>query len=445
MKQYAFMIACTLLGTVGVFLISPFWGVFVYYMYAVLRPEYLWHWVLPPGGNWSFYVGIASILGALAVLLGLIPADTRPIDEIRHRHRLTFAHWTFLPFCIWVPITGFLAQYYEVAEIWIIEYAKIFIMYYVATLLVRTTKQMWYLFLMVGAVLGYISYEVNYLYLVNGNLGIYHNGYGGLDNNGAGLMLAMGAPICYFCFEALTRWWRWGFLILIPIIVHAVLMTYSRGAMLSLLLATPMLVLRSRHKVRLITILVLFGTFVLPTLAGKEIRERFFTIEQHEIDESANSRRQSWRAAWLIALDHPVFGVGVRNADRFSYYYGADRPGRTIHSQYLQILADNGFPGLAFYLLAVVTSFLALWRVRRSFRDSRDEEAFRIRSIANGIESSMLVFFVGATFLSLEVFELPYLLMFLSAQLALVSGALDNRTQSIESLLESDQLAEALP
>jgi len=41
-------------------------------------------------------------------------------------------------------------------------------------------------------------------------------------------------------------------------------------------------------------------------------------------------------------------------------------------------------------------------------------------SMLNGIECSLLVFWIGAAFLSLEVFELPYLLLLLAAQTSLL-------------------------
>ena len=46
MKQLLFMAAMTLAGTIGV-VYRPFWGVAVYYLFATLRPQYLWQWVLP--------------------------------------------------------------------------------------------------------------------------------------------------------------------------------------------------------------------------------------------------------------------------------------------------------------------------------------------------------------------------------------------------------------
>ncbi len=46
--------------------------------------------------------------------------------------------------------------------------------------------------------LAYIAYEVNIKYLTEGRLDIWLNGYGGVDNNLAGLMLAVGVPLSLF-------------------------------------------------------------------------------------------------------------------------------------------------------------------------------------------------------------------------------------------------------
>jgi probable O-glycosylation ligase (exosortase A-associated) len=197
-------------------------------------------------------------------------------------------------------------------------------------------------------------------------------------------------------------------------------MTYSRGAMLSILVVIPLVLLRSRRKLLLTGALVAFALIALPTLAGPQIRARFMSIENTEIDDSANARRQSWKAGWNIARDFPVFGVGVRNANLFSQRYGTDMEGRTIHSQYFQIVADNGFPGLALYLMMLLGGWLALRRPRALVRHRDDPEARRTRAMAAGIECSMAVYCFGSIFLSLEVFELPYLLMLMAAQLAAV-------------------------
>ena len=419
------MIVATLFGTAGVYVASPFYGVFVYYLFAVLRPQFIWEWSLPTGVNWSLYVGLCTIGAAVVGLLGALQVAPGSGGRQPATHRLSWAHGVVLLFGVWVLITYITAHDREVAGYWTYEYTKIFVMYFVAAYLIRTQRQVWALFLMIPVVLGYIAYEINYLYFVNNYLGIERNGYGGLDNNGAGLMLAMGLPLCWFAFEGLRSRWRWGFLVLIPIIVHAVLMSYSRGAMVSMIVACPFLVWRSRQRVRLVIALVCFFLLALPVMAGPQIRARFMTLEQNELDDSANQRRASWAAAWRIAQDYPIFGVGVRNAGLYSLQYGADSEGRTIHSQYLQIAADNGFPGLFLYLLMFGTAWASLRQSRRSVIGRTDPEARMVNAYASGIEVSLLLYSCGAIFLSLEVFELPFLLLLLSAQLPVVRAPRD--------------------
>ena len=64
MKQTIFMIALTIFGIVGL-LHSAMSGVMVYYLFAVLRPQYIWMWAPPVGVQWSQIVAIPTILAAL--------------------------------------------------------------------------------------------------------------------------------------------------------------------------------------------------------------------------------------------------------------------------------------------------------------------------------------------------------------------------------------------
>jgi probable O-glycosylation ligase (exosortase A-associated) len=267
----------------------------------------------------------------------------------------------------------------------------------------------------------YIAYEINYLYVVNRYLAIWRRGYGGLDNNGAGLMLAMGIPLAIAAWEGTRRSWRWAYLAGVPLIVHAVLMSYSRGAMLALIGAMPFLVVRSRRRWQFAAAGALLALAV-PVMAGNEIRQRFFSIDDYDVDASANSRMMSWKAAIGIANDNPVFGVGIRNSNLFSYEYGADRVGRTIHSQYFQILADSGYPALCLYLLSFAAFFWVTQRARGQLKRRDDPEASLVLSMITGVQGSMLVFAIGAVFLSLEVFELPYIVTLLGAQVAAIAA-----------------------
>jgi probable O-glycosylation ligase (exosortase A-associated) len=405
-----FMIPATLLGVVGSFVVHPWLGVAVYDLFAVLRPQFIWEWSLPLGIAWSWYVAISVILATLAWKINLLHFDGK------QKIQFNGGHFGMIFFAIWITLTYFTAQHPEVAEPYFVEYSKIFIMFIVSAYVLTQIKQLWHIYLLITSTLSYICYEINFEYFFHGHYTyIYHRGYGGLDNNGAALMLAMGVPLCIYAWDGIRGWSRWAFVAFIPVIIHAVLTSYSRGAMLSLLLSVPIYLWRCKHRMQLFSLLV-GVTLILPFFAGKEIRERFFSIEQHEIDDSANSRRTSWTIAWRMAQERPIFGYGIRNSNLYTFVYGADKEGRTIHWQYLQIAADSGLIGLAAYLFALGGFFFCTFRVVRQSKPHHDVNSERAYAIACGAEGAMIVFCIGGVFLSLEHFELPYIMMLLGAQ-----------------------------
>lgn len=413
-----FMIAVTGIGILGTLARGPIWGVGVYYFFAVLRPQYLWQWALPNGVAWSWYVAMAALVRVAVQGVGVLSRPTTDVT-LAGTSRFNAAHWVFLAFAGWICLTYFLAFDREFAAPFFAEYQKIFVMYVVGALSIRRMSGLWTLYVLATVALGYIAYELNMRYLQQGVLDIYRRGYGGLDNNGAGLMIAMGIPLALYAWEGTKGRARWIFLAFVPFMLHAVLMSYSRGAMLSLVLCAPAIWLRSSVK-RYFTFAFIALALMVPIFAGEEIRQRFFSIKEAEQDESANSRFMSWKAAIAMANDHPVFGVGVRNANLYSFKYGADMQGRTIHSQYFQIAADNGYIGLGLYLSVFGSAFFFLRGVRvrsRSVRTDISDLEWKARSAGAGIECSLLVYSIGSVFLSLETFELPYLLLLLSAQL----------------------------
>ncbi len=417
-KQLLFVVVLTGIGTVGAFVVTPLCGVIVYYVLGILRPQELWQWALPAGISWSFYVGVCTLLAGFLLAIGAMP-DNRPPAPIRPRFGR--GHYLLFIFGVWILVTYVLAHNQDAGTKWFMEYLKLVLMFAASAVIIKTVYEIRTLMICAVAALAYLCVEINLDYLATGQLKIYTHGHGGLDNNGAGLMLAMAVPLFYFLFESLSGTWRWLPLLAIPPAVHAVQMTFSRGAMLSLIVITPLVVLRSRYRKWLLIALVALGPPLIYLTSGKQIQERFFSIETaREMDDSAKARLMSWNAALRIASENPIFGVGVRNSNLLSYKYGADMQGRTIHSTYLQIAADNGFVGLAIYLLLLFTVWRELRSVRQSTHGKDDPESRLYFGLANGVEASLATFCFGSLFLSLEIFELPYLLMLCGSQLALL-------------------------
>src|SRR5215212_10053755 len=101
MKQFAFMIVTTLLGVGKSFTTTPVWGVAVYYLYAVLRPQFIWEW-MEFGGmriadiGWSFYVAIAALLSTILWRTGTIAPSRAMATPWYGDPRYTRSHYLFL-------------------------------------------------------------------------------------------------------------------------------------------------------------------------------------------------------------------------------------------------------------------------------------------------------------------------------------------------------------
>jgi len=428
MKQMIFLITMMCYFIVRS-LADPFWAIFLYYSLAVLRPQAVWEWALSSTAvrdvRWSL---IAAIVSAAAIFLNLSSL----------RHRIVQKRFMIIIVLFGACLGGsyYFAINHEVAGHYGWEYFKILIMLFMACYVVTERWHVRYLGWMIFVCLIYLVYEVNMLYVVRRRLDIYHTGFGGLDNNGAALLLGMVIPFCYCLFYAERRWWRWGFLLCIPPALHAVMLTYSRGAMLSVLVVgTAMLLwMARRHLVSTLVIGVLLGGVVLG-LAGPQVRHRFSTISDNTPGSSQDSRFRSWRAGWNIAKDYPIFGAGLRNSNLLSKAYGADIEGRTIHNVYIQIAADAGFPAaFLFVSLVLVTLWHLLAASVQARRHLDDPEMRWHHYICLASFWSLSIYAFGSIFLSSEMFEICYLLMLFGAVAPTLAKSSDDREEQGDAL-----------
>src|SRR5687768_8165193 len=169
------MFILTIAGACGAFVIEPFVGVAVYYLFAVLRPQFIWKWALPEGVSWSAWVAWPTIVATVWYVM----THASTVSQ----RRFTGAHKVVLLFGLWICVTYLTALNQDAAWRWFVDYIKIFVMFAVATIVIRELRQVWWLYLAAAGAIIYIAYELNFMYFVWGRVDIYFNGYGGLDNN----------------------------------------------------------------------------------------------------------------------------------------------------------------------------------------------------------------------------------------------------------------------
>ena len=423
MKHFLFLTVLTAAGGV-LGLASPFWPLLAYYVVAVLQPAVIWDWALSgmPEVRWAMLT--AGLLFVSVLLHGkTLIRDARPSPVLL----------AALGFAGWVLLSGMTAYDVGIFQSWFVEFAKVLLIFSLGSLIVTRWWQVRLLALAAAGAMTYVALSINVMYLFeNGRLDVFHHGMLNLDNNGVGSLLAIALPLTYYAalnrapLNPPSRWvLRVAGVLAAGLMAHAIVMTYSRGAMLAAVIGIGWLAARHRPRAQAggLAVLALLGALMM---AGPEVRDRFWSTTEFQQDESAQSRLQSWDAAWDMIWSRPLLGVGMRNAQSYTHNFGADLPGRTVHNQYLQIGADSGVPAVLLYLAVLGLAMARVGHIRRvsqlALREAIEENDTRARDRAIdaermtlALQASLASFVVSAMFLSVEVVELPWLILMLAA------------------------------
>lgn len=392
-KGLIFIYIMTAVGTIGgVF--QPLIGLFVYVMFAMLRPQSMWAFAGDFAGI-SQYVALAMLIGWAIKGFG---------DHYLGRTRSVVI--SLLLFAGWTAVSATQAVNETVAFAWVVEFLKVVAPFLVGITMLTTSKlARWMLWTIVIAH-GYIGYEMNSAYYFDGYNRVMDQGYGGMDNNSFGLSLVTVLGPAIALALAAKRWpERMLALVCAALILHTTILTYSRGALLGLIFVglAAFVIIPKRPS---FLIIIFVGALIGIRLAGPEVVARFSTTfaEEDDRDYSSESRVNLWKACWAIAEKNPLFGVGPRNFPVVAEDYGFTR-GKEAHSTWMQTLAEMGFPGLiallAFYGTAIVKMFPLAWQ--KWTEDTRADAA-----VAAGVLISLSGFFVSAQFVTMTGLETPY-------------------------------------
>jgi len=232
------------------------------------------------------------------------------------------------------------------------------------------------------------------------------------------------------------------------LILVAILLSYSRGAMLSTLVMALFALPALRIDWRKLAALALIGIAAL-VLLPRSVTERFITIEQVipgfreaeqpiELDTSFEERRLLVGTAWVMFGDRPLTGVGPGNYTvHFDDYaarvgavfrvYGDPNAAQYPHNLYLEYGAETGAIGLAVFLAAVVTFFRSTRRGRRILAGSAMPHH---AGLAYAIEVAMLGYLVSSLFLHGHFQRYLWLLFALGAAVDLLTRRMQRETST---------------
>src|SRR6266478_3475473 len=233
------------------------------------------------------------------------------------------------------------------------------------------------------------------------------------DNNSFALAVNMSLPMLFFLTrDEKRRTYRWLLHLAFACGVLSVVLTYSRGGLLGLAAVLLAITFKSRYKLVGVFLVALSFAAVI-TFAPPQWMNRMGGLVRGDVDMSGHQRLVSWGTSWNFAMDYPITG-GSFNAlpdvELFQRYQPEPLPGGFLssgpHSIYFQTLEEQGFVGLALYMLLVGSCWASLFTLRRSALRSASSQW--IVPYTHMIEISLFGFLVSGAFLGLANFDLFY-------------------------------------
>lgn len=376
-----------------------------------------WTWISyfdPHQFTWGFTRDLpVGLLIAVPTLLGLPFTRYRRLPPLTSETLLLLVLWFwFLVTTTNVYFSPIFVHHWAETEHQFVTVSKILLMVFVSLMLVIDSRRLRVWYWVTAGIFAFFAFKsAVFGVLTHGQYKIYGPPDSMIaDNNDFGLAMNVALPmfVCLARTETSQRL-RWAFRLAIPMGIMAVVLTYSRGAMLGLAALVLLWAAKSRYKVLgmaglLVTVLAVFA------YAPQAWMQRMETLRTApETDASAQSRLRSWKFAIDLARDHPVFGGGFETFTLPLYaQYGIDDT-HGPHSIYFQMLADHGFPGLLLFLTLIASCWWSCRRLVRRFR--RHETLNYLAEYARMLQLSFASFLVSGAFLGRAYFDLFYQLV----------------------------------
>lgn len=159
-------------------------------------------------------------------------------------------------------------------------------------------------------------------------------------------------------------------------VLTALIFTYSRGALIGLLVTFAAVAIRLRKRWRLLLGLVVFSALTIAAFAPETLWDRLGAAvglvagagtNLRVGDESIGNRLDEMLIALRMFAENPIIGVGLGNYAELFQQYAIDATAifrhedRQAHSRFLEIAAEQGMIGLLAFAGLLWVSMRGLW------------------------------------------------------------------------------------
>jgi len=364
-------------------LTKPFFGIMLLTIFVSIRPDI---WGAPE------FLRPGFIFTVLTLISLFIHRKKEP------KLRLDVTVIIFLMLGLWMLFDAQFALYSPmISQDFAIRYLKLGVQLFLAASLITSTKRLNLFFWIIIAGMLWLTKSVLAQYVFEGRVRVDPMGGSGGGGNAMATTLGMTIPFLFYKATEGKGKERIFALIAIPFWIFDLVAIGSRGGFLGFVLATGLFFIRLRRKLKLMTVIVP-AVLLLSIFGTAYFWDRMKTIPDYEQDASASNRIAMWKIALKYSEENLVLGIGTRNFPFLSKKVlgvGDGQGGLVVHNSYIELLVENGLPGLVLYLLGVSIALLHVRKCRKFAKRAKDD---RVLLFANSLEIAIWVFlFRGLT------------------------------------------------
>lgn len=347
-----------------------------------------------------------KVIGLVAVLAWGVAWATgrRPLRTVPHL-------WLVIGLALSVVVSIPVAQHQPQAVLVAIRYAMFFVLFFLVLQSETRREHVERLLDVVVAASAIASVLGLWTYFS----GAVDRASGPLENpNDFAFLLASSVPLALHRLHGASSARRWLVTAALLTIFAAILATFSRAAIVGLVVAAGWAILTGRLRLRW-GLMACAGLFVagLGTYAVQpELVENTFSQKQNVSQENVDSRVRYWSVAIEQFASSPLVGVGPGNYEaRYTEYeYPVAGVVNTTHNAYLNVLAELGILGASMFVGLLTVS----WRtLRQRFRERPE-----LDQLMGALAAAFVVALVGSLFMTEQFYPPIWFVAALGAVLA---------------------------
>lgn len=409
------------MGTLPMAFVEPFAGLLLWVLFSYMSPyriaygfAYSFHWVL-----------MIAIITIISMMI--------------HKDKVRRIEWTptlalLVAFLFTTGLSTLLAVEHSYAVNAWVQFLKVQIMMFATLMLVYDRKRLHWLLWIIVLSFGFWGAKGGVFTLMKGGqyrvIGPENTFIGG--RNQLALVLCMTLPLMrYLQLQAKSAYLRWFMWLFMGLTALAIIGTYSRGGLITIVAVTFLLIMKGRRRFSILLLAAVALPLIIQFMPVHwKNRMAGLSSGKAEQSESFQGRLQSWQFATSVGVHYPLTGggFGVWASDRMWNEYGP--PGavhRAIHSIFFQVLGEQGVLGFALYISILFMTWRNLALVRKRARGDPDKRW--LSDLAGFLQVSLGAYIIAGSALPQGYFDFTY-------QLAAISIIVRRFAESGEALGE---------